>query len=308
MQFSLLILSLACLATALCAFLLLWQGRRQRDVQDRLQHLIMPATQAGRPRLSLRHWPDLRGLLPQSARTRLYQAGLEFSEDRFFAILIFLLSLTLASAFVFGIFVAALFLMSVVLVAVAIVDYRARKRMDALSDAMLGYFDRVRQLLVVGNSLSVALARATQSSPPVVVEFFQPTMRRIANGASVGESVNQLAREVDIYELRLFGAAIETNLRFGGALTAILANLIETRRRRAALMREVRVNTSQIRASAWVLGILPILVSAVVMSQSPDYMRWFIDEPAGRSLLVYCAVSQLIGAFLMRKVVGSTGY
>lgn len=308
MQLPVLILSAACLATGICAFLLLWQGRQQRDVQDRLARLVAPAETERRPRLSLRHWPDLRGFLPAAARNRLYQAGIELSEDRFLAILVFLLCFTLATAIIFGPFVALLFMTSVLLVAAAAIDYRARKRMDALSDAMLGYFDRVRQLLVVGNSLSVALTRATQSSPPIVVEFFQPAMRRIANGASVGESMNQLAREVEIYELRLFGAAIETNLRFGGALTVILANLIENMRRRAAVMREVRVNTSQIRASAWVLGILPMLVAAVVMAQSPAYMRWFIDEPAGRQLLVYCAISQIIGAFMMRKVVGSNSF
>jgi tight adherence protein B len=161
---------------------------------------------------------------------------------------------------------------------------------------------------VVGNSLSVALSRATQSSPPIIVEFFSPTMRRIANGAGVTESIGQLADELDLYELRLFGAAVETNLRFGGSLTAILANLIENIRRRAAVLREVRVSTSQIRASAWVLGLLPMVVASVVMVQSPDYVRWFIDNPSGRTLLIYCAVSQVLGAIVMRGVVKSTSY
>src|SRR5690606_41244 len=221
---------------------------------------------------------------------------------------VFTLCVVAAATFAFGIMIALLALISVLLAAAAVVDYRARKRMDALCDAMLGYFDRVRQLLVVGNSLSVALARATQSSPPIVVEFFQPTVRRIANGAGVADSINQLARELDLYELRLFGAAIETNLRFGGSLTAILSSLIENIRRRASVMREVRVSTSQIRASAWVLGLLPMFVASVVMVQSPDYMRWFIDEPVGRQLLIYCAISQLLGAFMMRSVVRTASY
>jgi tight adherence protein B len=124
----------------------------------------------------------------------------------------------------------------------------------------------------------------------------------------VTESIGQLADELDLYELRLFGAAVETNLRFGGSLTAILANLIENIRRRAAVLREVRVSTSQIRASAWVLGLLPMIVASVVMVQSPDYVRWFIDNPSGRTLLIYCAVSQVLGAVMMRGVVKSTSY
>ncbi|MGB6087845.1 type II secretion system F family protein [Parvibaculum sp.] len=308
MQFSTLILTIFCLASGASILLMLWRQRQAQDVGLRLSRLVTPSESERESGLARNDWPDVTTLLPQIVKNRLYQAGIEISKDRFLSICIFALCIVTAAAFAFGIMVALLALISVFLITAAIVDYRARKRMDALSDAMLGYFDRVRQLLVVGNSLSVALARATQSSPPIVIEFFQPAIRRIANGAGVAESVNQLARELDLYELRLFGVAIETNLRFGGSLTAILANLIENIRRRAAVMREVRVTTSQIRASAWVLGILPMFVATIVMMQSPEYMRWFIDEPAGRQMLIYCAISQVIGAFMMRKVIRANNY
>jgi tight adherence protein B len=308
MQFSTLILTIFCLASGASILLMLWRQRQNQDVGLRLSRLVTPSESERESGLARNDWPDVTTLLPQIVKNRLYQAGIEISKDRFLSICIFALCIVTAAAFAFGIMVALLALISVFLITAAIVDYRARKRMDALSDAMLGYFDRVRQLLVVGNSLSVALARATQSSPPIVIEFFQPAIRRIANGAGVAESVNQLARELDLYELRLFGVAIETNLRFGGSLTAILANLIENIRRRAAVMREVRVTTSQIRASAWVLGILPMFVATIVMMQSPEYMRWFIDEPAGRQMLIYCAISQVIGAFMMRKVIRANNY
>jgi tight adherence protein B len=308
MQFSTLILTIFCLASGASILLMLWRQRQAQDVGLRLSRLVTPSESERESGLARNDWPDVTTLLPQIVKNRLYQAGIEISKDRFLSICIFALCIVTAAAFAFGIMVALLALISVFLITAAIVDYRARKRMDALSDAMLGYFDRVRQLLVVGNSLSVALARATQSSPPIVIEFFQPAIRRIANGAGVAESVNQLARELDLYELRLFGVAIETNLRFGGSLTAILANLIENIRRRAAVMREVRVTTSQIRASAWVLGILPMFVATIVMMQSPEYMGWFIDEPAGRQMLIYCAISQVIGAFMMRKVIRANNY
>lgn len=308
MQISTLILAILCLTGGASIFVMLWRQRQNQDVDLRLNRLVTPSDREGESGLAGNDWPDVTTFLPQIVKNRLYQAGVELSKDRLLALCIFALCIVAGTALLFGIMVSLLAFISILLIAAAVVDYRARKRMDALSDAMLGYFDRVRQLLVVGNSLSVALARATQSSPPIVVEFFQPAIRRIANGAGVAESVNQLARELDLYELRLFGVAIETNLRFGGSLTSILANLIENIRRRAAVMREVRVTTSQIRASAWGLGILPMLVATIVMVQSPDYMRWFIDEPAGRQMLIYCAISQVIGAVMMRKVIRANNY
>lgn len=308
MQVLIAILAVLCLAAGGYALLLLVRLRRDREVDARLDRLILQSPSATETEAAFSAWPDSTRLLPVFAQNRLYQAGIEISADRLTALLILGLCFWIALSILFGFIGATVVMLSVVFAVAAIVDYRARKRMNALSDAMLGYFDRIRQLLVVGNSLSVALARATQSSPPIVAEFFQPTVRRIANGAGVAESVNQLANELNLYELRLFGSAIETNLRFGGSLTAILSSLIENIRRRAAVMREVRVSTSQIRASAWVLGILPMFVASAVMVQSPDYMRWFIDEPVGRQLLVYCAISQVLGAFMMRSVVRTASY
>ncbi|ABS61696.1 type II secretion system protein [Parvibaculum lavamentivorans DS-1] len=287
----------------MAALFMLRRARRDMEVNLRLGDVVGRPHGAEAPALLFGGWPDPTRLLPTVASNRLYQAGIELPADRLTAILIFVLCVWSSLVILSGLIVATVVVLSSLLVVAAIIDYRARKRMNALSDAMLGYFDRVRQLLVVGNSLSVALARATQSSPPIVIEFFSPTIRRIANGAGVAESVNQLADETDLYELRLFGTAIETNLRFGGSLTSILSNLIDNIRRRAAVMREVRGSTSQIRASAWVLGLLPMIVASVVMVQSTDYMRWFIEEPAGRKLLIYCALSQIFGAFMMRNVV-----
>lgn len=306
--FSTVILALLCLGSGAYALFLLWRSRRDREVEERLGELVARSSAVTKVKLPFGSWPDSTRYLPEFARTRLHQAGIELSADRLTALAFFTFCLWVAISFLLSFFVSTLLTLSIVLVVAAMVDYRARRRMNSLSDAMLGYFDRVRQLLVVGNSLSVALSRATQSSPPIVVEFFSPTMRRIANGAGVTESIGQLADELDLYELRLFGAAVETNLRFGGSLTAILANLIENIRRRAAVLREVRVSTSQIRASAWVLGLLPMVVASVVMVQSPDYVRWFIDNPSGQTLLIYCAVSQVLGAVMMRGVVKSTSY
>lgn len=302
------ILAFLCLGSGVYALLLMRRSRRDREVIGRLGNIVdrSPSASGKLPRLNA--WPDSTLYLPEFVRARLYQAGIEFPADRLTALAIFTFCLWVAVALVFGFFAATLLVVSAILVGAAFVDYRARQRMNALSEAMLGYFDRVRQLLVVGNSLSVALARATQSSPPIIVEFFAPTMRRIANGAGITESMNELAEELDVYELRLFGTAIETNLRFGGSLTSILSNLIENIRRRAAVIREMRVSTSQIRASAWVLGLLPMVVASVVMLQSPDYVRWFIDNPSGRTLLVYCVLSQVLGAFMMRTVVKTTSY
>lgn len=303
LQFATAIAALICLTGGI---LLVMQWRREKDAEvtrARLSELAIGEHDHSAHGNIGALVPEVERLLPLWIRRRLFQAGIDFDTRRLSLIAFGVAGIWFALSIAFGLLVATMAIMSVVGVGVAILDYAAGRRMDALSLAMSGFLDRMRQLLVVGNSLSVALARATQSSPPIVVEFFSPAIRRIANGAGVGESINQLADELDLHEMRLFGAAIETNLRFGGSLSAVLSNLIENMRRRAAVDREVRANTSQIRASAWILGLLPLVAGALVMISNPEYTEYFLVNPTGHKMLFYAAISEAAGAFLMRAVV-----
>jgi tight adherence protein B len=293
---------LLCFAGGVAAFAIWRRQHGALEMQDRLIALTQagPTVATVAPRNIL---PETEKVLPLMLRRRLLQAGIHVDPTRLSLIAFLLASIWIIVIFTSGIFVAALVDGVLVLAGFAVIDQLASRRMNALSACMSGFLDRVRQLLIVGNSLSVALARATQGSPPILVEFFSPTIRRIANGAGVAESINQLGEELDLHELRLFGAAVETNLRFGGSLSAVLANLIENIRRRSAIDREVRANTSQIRASAWILGILPLVACAAVMLKNPDYVRYFIDTPTGNKFLLYAGLSELVGAILMRSIV-----
>ena len=298
------IFALICIATAALLVLTVYRQRDDMAVERKLTGLLSTERAAAMAASRDEEQDDtIERWLPVWLRRRLFQAGIEIEPINTGVLGFFSLAILLGLVSWFGFAITVLITLTAILVALAVVDHLARKRMNAVSGAMLGYFDRVRQLLIVGNSLPVALNRATASSSPVLAEVFTPTMRRIANGAGVGESMSQLADELEVYEIRLFATAIETNLRFGGSITQIIANLIENIRRRSAVEREVRVNTAQIRSSAWVLALLPMAVASLVMIDNEDYVGWFLHDPTGRLLLIYCVSSQIIGGILMRTVV-----
>lgn len=198
---------------------------------------------------------------------------------------------------------ALLSVLTLALLGFALLEYRAAVRIRHLSDCMLGFLERIRQLLTIGNSLSMALDRAVHNSPPVVVDYLAPILRRIANGAGVADSIELSATELGLYELHLLATATRANLRFGGSLAATLKHMIENIRRRASIERELRANTSQIRASAWVLGLLPLLVASLVTVTNPEYSRWFLDTKSGHHMLIYAALSQFVGVCCMRSII-----
>jgi tight adherence protein B len=246
---------------------------------------------------------DMPLWLPPMLARRLVRAGWEPDRRAVMAIAGFLFLAVSAAFIAAGVLAALLTGFTLLLIGFALLEWRAARNLRALSDNMLGFLERVRQLLSVGNSLAVALARAVENSPPVVAQCLAPAIRRIANGAGVADSIARIAADLDLYELHLLATAARTNLRFGGSMTAILKNIIENIRRRTAIERELRSNTTQIRASAWVLAALPVLVASMVTLTNRDYSRWFLATDTGHTMIAYAVISQLLGVMAMRLII-----
>jgi tight adherence protein B len=292
------LITLSCLAAA--GFLIKRLAAAQIRVTDlkRLENLLaMHAEKSSQPDAAT------MSRLPSFLERKLARAGWEPTRRQLTAgataaFFIILVALLLAGPL--GGLLSAVILALLVLAAL---EYRAGVRVRLLSECMLGFLERMRQLLSVGNSLSVALERAVENSPPIVTQCLTPTVRRIANGSGVAESLERAAAEMDLYELHLLATATRTNLRFGGSMTAILRNIIENIRRRASIERELRANTTQVRASAWVLALLPVLVATLVILTNRDYSHWFLATETGHYMLAYAIFSQIAGALCMRMII-----
>jgi tight adherence protein B len=291
-------IALLCLAAAglliarlIAAHVRLGDLRRLKDLLD--MHAEKPLQQ----NKGAANW------LPSFLERKLARAGWEPSRRQLtFGVAIMSLAILTANL-IAGPLAGLLSAVTLTLLVVVALEYRAGVRVRQLSDCMLGFLERMRQLLSVGNSLSVALERAVENSPPIVTQCLTPTLRRIANGSGVAESLERAASEMDLYELHLLATATRTNLRFGGSMTAILRNIIENIRRRASIERELRANTTQVRASAWVLALLPVLVATLVILTNRDYSRWFLATEKGHVMLAYAICSQIAGAICMRMII-----
>jgi tight adherence protein B len=245
-------------------------------------------------------------LLPRWMIHKLHLLGIEPGMRGVVLTMGALLSIATIALLVLGPIAAAGLATTSVAGALMMLNLLAGRRLVDLAALMPSFFDRIRQLVIVGNSLPTAFTRSVQDAQPRLARAFAPAMRRMGNGASFVESIRQSAEEIDLYEVRLFATAVAANMRFGGSLAHCLGNLVSYLRKRTSIERELRANTAQIRASAWVLGLLPLLVAGLIVTQNQDYARWFVVHPTGRMMLVYCILSQLCGAIAMRAVVRSS--
>jgi tight adherence protein B len=176
----------------------------------------------------------------------------------------------------------------------------ARRRITRFIDDLPFFLDTTRQMLTAGNSIQQALIRATENAGPGMQRYLLPMVRRMQNGAAVGDSATWLAERLDVLELHMFATAIQTNVRYGGRLSAVLANLIGVLRDRSRVIRELNAATSEIRMSAIILGALPIVAAILIAFTNHSYIEFFSTTKQGNHLIMIAIALQAMGIFAMR--------
>jgi tight adherence protein B len=179
---------------------------------------------------------------------------------------------------------------------------RARKRVEALAEAMPLYLDTVRQLQAVGNSLSQALERALADAPDALKSYFAPAARRLALGAPVGETMQQMADRLQVPEVSMLAAAIRTNLRYGGSIASAFHNLAHILRERVRIRRELVAATSEAKVSSRVLIAMPLLAMALLVLMNPAYIEFFVSDERGKTLSLAAAGLEGSGILIIRRM------
>ena len=89
----------------------------------------------------------------------------------------------------------------------------------------------------------------------------------------------------------------------GGNLAETLSNLADVLRKRGQMHLKVKAMSSESKASAWIIGVLPFLIFALITFINPTYMHAFFSDPR----LIAIAMGGLgwmgIGVFIMSRMV-----
>lgn len=188
------------------------------------------------------------------------------------------------------------------LLGVSALWHLATRRLNAFIDVLPFFLDAVRQLLIAGNSMQQALFKAAENASPAMLRYLQPMIRRINNGAAIPDSIRWLASRLDVAELYMLATAVETNFRYGGRMSLVLANLIQILRDRARVGRELKAATAEIRFGAIVLGCMPFAAGAMMAVIQPNYLMFFVESDQGIRLAVIAISLQIIGLLVMRRI------
>ena len=237
---------------------------------------------------------------------RIAQAGLTWSKRKFFVIsaaiglTFFALGtfvnagLPVAAALAFaGAFGVPFWLLSF------LKKRRETKFLNAFPDAVDIIVRGVKAGLPLLDSLKMI---TTESAEPLRSEF-RAIVETQAIGMPLGEACAKLYERMPLAEANFFGIVIAIQQRAGGNLAEALGNLSRVLRDRKKMKAKIRAMSQEAKASAGIIGALPIAVMIMVYISSPTYISLLWTESLGRLMLAGSALWMLAGVLVMKKMI-----
>jgi tight adherence protein B len=188
-----------------------------------------------------------------------------------------------------------------------LVGFYIRRRITSRTRKMESQLVELLQMLASGLRAGFGLVQAMEQSadqliPPISVEL-RRAMRDMAMGASVEQALGALNERVGSKDFDIVITAILIQRAVGGNLAEILDNVAHTMRERERIRGEIRTLTSQQRLTGYVIGGIPIGLLLIFNLISPEFAGLLFTEPLGRMMLAAAGVLELIGFFVISRIV-----
>ena len=249
---------------------------------------------------------DKRRAKSASLSTKITQAGLSWSKQRFFitsgilAVAAFLAGLLanagLLTALGFGFAAGAGFPHWLLKF---LKKRREAKFLLAFPDAV----DIIVRGVKAGLPLLDSMRMITNDAPEPLCSEFRSILEIQAFGLPIGEACGKLYERVPLPEANFFAIVVGIQEKAGGNLSEALGNLSRVLRDRKKMKAKIQAMSMEAKASAAIIGALPLAVMGLVYITSPHYIELLWTESLGRIMMLCCGCWMLMGVMVMRKMI-----
>ncbi len=179
---------------------------------------------------------------------------------------------------------------------------RIAKRKKAFEQQLPDAISLIAGSLQAGHTFLRAIQMMCEESEAPLSEEFARVVQETRLGDSTVAALDRLAKRLEIRDLEWIVQAIRIQQSVGGKLADLLYTLADYIRSKDEIRREVRTLTAEGRASAWMLGALPIIVLLAVQVLNPAYLAPMY-QGWGIVWLVGTACSVMLGVAIILKMV-----
>ena len=179
------------------------------------------------------------------------------------------------------------------------VSGRQKKFGNQLADAIDVIVRGVKSGLPLNQCLRII---AAESPDPLKTEF-QSLCDSQALGVPMDQSLQRMYERMPLPEVNFFAIVLSIQMKTGGNLSESLGNLSAVLRARRLMKEKVKALSSEAKASAMIIGSLPVVVMLMVYFTRPQYISILFTDPVGNLILICSAIMMAMGAFVMHKMI-----
>ncbi|MEP4703262.1 MAG: type II secretion system F family protein, partial [Hyphomicrobiales bacterium] len=143
---------------------------------------------------------------------------------------------------------------------------------------------------------------SSEAREPLASEF-RGVVEAQQLGLPLGQAIQRINENIPTPETSFLATVITIQQSSGGSLSEALSNLGKILRERKKMRMKVKAISSEAKASAGIIGSLPIVVAGVVAVVSPDYIGRLFETSTGHIVLACAAGMMLTGIAVMRKMI-----
>ncbi|HZP69821.1 MAG TPA: type II secretion system F family protein [Pseudolabrys sp.] len=179
-----------------------------------------------------------------------------------------------------------------------------RKRREA---KFLNHFPDAVDVIVRGIKAGLPLLDCikmiTAEAPEPIKSEFRLILETQAVGMPLGEACGKLYERTPLPEANFFGIVVAIQQKSGGNLSEALGNLSKVLRDRKKMKAKIQSMSQEAKASAAIIGALPLAVMLLVYLTSPNYITLLFIHPTGHLMLAGSAIWMVVGTLVMKKMI-----
>jgi tight adherence protein B len=189
------------------------------------------------------------------------------------------------------------------LVPVNIVKYKRTLRMRKFEEQFPEALDLLGRALRAGHSYTTGIEMVGQEMPDPIGPEFRTLYDQQNYGMPLPDAMKLFAERIPVLDARFFVTAVLIQRESGGNLSEVLDNLARVIRERFRVKRQIRVISAHGRLTGWILIGVPPALAMVLFSIAPETRELMFYDPLGQRMIVGALVLQIIGSFVIRKII-----
>ena len=183
------------------------------------------------------------------------------------------------------------------------VSLQRSQRLEKIEEQLPDAIDMVKRALRAGHTFNSAIQLVSEDMGAPIGKEFELTFSDLNYGNDVRRAMLGLLNRVPSVTVMALVTSVLVQRDTGGNLAEILDQIAKVVRGRFRFGRKLRSLSAEGRMSAWVLGLMPLGLIALLSISSPTYLPLLLEKPVGQKLLYAAAILGVLGIVWIRKII-----